>query len=76
MVAADPTITLSPFVLTAGGVISSVALAWGVMSATLKAVMKEVQTVRHDLRNYQQAQQTYLIDTHERLARIEGKLGV
>lgn len=76
MIAGDPTITLSPFVLTVGGVVASVALAWGVMSATLKTMTKEVQTVRHDLKNWQQAQQAMMMETLERVARIEGKLGV
>lgn len=76
MLAADPTITLSPFVLTVGGVIASVACAWGVMQATVKQVTKEVTNVRHDLKNWQQAQQGVLMETLERVARIEGKLGV
>ena len=76
MLAGDPTITLSPFMVTMGGVIASVAVAWGVMKSTLRHMSKEIQTVRHDLRNIQMAQQGMLMETLERVARIEGKLGV
>lgn len=76
MVAADPTITITPLVLTVGTILASVAAAWGVMQATLKAMTREVQTVRHDLKNWQQAQQGVMMETLERVARIEGKLGV
>ncbi len=76
MMAGDPTITLSPLMLTVGTIVASVAAAWGVMQATLKQVTREMQTVRHDLKNWQQAQQGVLMETLERVARIEGKLGV
>jgi len=62
--------------LTVGTIVASVAAAWGVMQATLKQVTREMQTVRHDLKNWQQAQQGVLMETLERVARIEGKLGV
>ena len=76
MVAADATITITPLVLTVGTILASVAAAWGVMQATLKQMTREVERVRHDLKNWQQAQQGVLMETLERVARIEGKLGV
>lgn len=76
MIAGDPTITLSPFMLTAGTILASVAASWGVMQTTLKQLTKEIERVRHDVKNMQQAQQGAIMETLERVARIEGKLGV
>lgn len=76
MLAADPTITISPFMLTLGGVVVSIAVAWGVMKSTLKHMSDQIATVRHDLRNFQTAQQGFLVEALERIARIEGKMGV
>lgn len=76
MVVGDPTITLSPFMLTVATIVASVAASWGVMQTTLKQLTKEIERVRHDLKNMQQAQQGAIMETLERVARIEGKLGV
>ena len=76
MIAGDPRITLSPFALTAATIVASVAASWGVMQTTLKQLTKEIERVRHDLKNMQQAQQGAIMETLERVARIEGKLGV
>lgn len=76
MIVGDPTITLSPFALTAATILASVAASWGVMQTTLKQLTKEIERVRHDVKNMQQAQQGAIMETLERVARIEGKLGV
>lgn len=75
MVLADPTITVSPFMLTLGGVVVSIAVAWGVMKSTMRHMREQIATVRHDLRNFQTSQQGFLVEALERIARIEGKMG-
>lgn len=72
----DPTIAVSPVMITLAGVVVSIAVAWGVMKSTLRHMSTEIQSVRHDLRNFQTAQQAFLVETLERVARIEGELKV
>lgn len=70
------TITLTPVMLTLIGMGGAFAAAYGVMKATIKQVTEELGRVRHDLRNLAQTQQTMMVETLERVARIEGKLNV
>ena len=70
------TITLSPLVLTLLGMVVTVAVGWGMIKANIRQVTEELGRVRHDLRNFQQTQQTMMVEALERVARIEGKLNV
>jgi hypothetical protein len=73
-VQAGTTITISPVILTAGGMAVAVAVSWGVMKTTIAHITREIQNVRHDLRNFQTAQNAMMIEALERVARIEGSL--
>lgn len=70
------TITISPIMVTLLGGVIAIAVAWGVIQATIRGVKDELGRVRHDMRNWQQTQQTMMVETLERIARIEGKLNV
>lgn len=70
------TITLSPVMLTLAGGLISVAVAWGVIKTMIRQVTDELGRVRLDLKALAQTQQTMMVETLERVARIEGKLNV
>lgn len=70
------TITLSPVMLTLAGGLISVAVAWGVIKTMIRQVTDELGRVRSDLKALAQTQQTMMVETLERVARIEGKLNV
>jgi hypothetical protein len=50
------------------------AASYGILKASVAALGREIQVLRHDSRNFQQAQQSLLTEALERIARIEGRL--
>lgn len=69
----DPSPSASLLVpLISGGI--GFAGSYGILKASVAALHREIQTLRHDTRNHQMSQQSLLTEALERISRIEGRL--
>lgn len=69
----DPSPSASLLVpLTSGAI--GFAGSYGILKASVAALHREIQTLRHDTRNHQMSQQSLLTEALERISRIEGRL--
>jgi len=71
----DPSPSASLVVPVISGAVGFAA-SYGILKASVAALGREIQTLRHDTRNHQMSQQHLLTEALERIARIEGRLQV